>query len=45
MKRNDVNDQPAPMVHLPLAHESAQLLSNFAMEHCLEIARVGMTNM
>ena len=33
MKRNDVGDQPTPIVKLPWAHEYAQLLSKFVMKN------------
>ena len=40
-----MDDQPRPMVHLPQAHEYVQLLSNFAIDHSLEISNVDMMNM
>jgi hypothetical protein len=33
MEENDVDDRPTPIVKFAQAHEFAQLLSNFAMEH------------
>ena len=37
---NDVNDQPTPIVKLPKAREYAHLLSNFIVEHSLEVSVV-----
>ena len=45
MKGNDVDYQPTPIVKLPQAHEYAQLLSNFAMEHPSEALVVDVMNM
>ena len=45
MKGNDVNDQPIPIVKLPQAHEYAQLLSNFVVEHPLGLLDVDVINM
>ena len=36
MEGNDADDQPIPIDKLPQAHEYAQLLSNFVVEHPLE---------
>jgi hypothetical protein len=41
---NDGDDQPTPISELPQAHEYAQLLSNFVMEHPSEISVVDATN-
>ena len=38
MEGNDVDDCPTPIIKLPQAHEYAQLLSNFAMEHPSEFS-------
>ena len=45
MKGNDVDDHPTPIVKLPQARAYAQLLSNFAMKHPLELLVVNVMNM
>ncbi len=45
MQRNDVDDQPTPIVKLPQAHEYAQLLSIFLVQRPLEFSVVDVMNM
>jgi len=45
LDKNDVEDQPTPIVKLPQAREYAQLLSNFAMKHSMEVSVVDVMNM
>jgi hypothetical protein len=45
MKRNDVDDQPTPIVKLPQAHEYVQLLSKYVVEHSSTFSVVDVMNM
>ena len=42
---NDVDDQPTPRMKLPQARKYAQLLSNFTVEHPLDLSVVDVMNM
>ena len=45
MEGYDVDDQKTPIVKFPQPCEYAQLLSNFVVEHSLEISIVNVMNM
>ena len=45
MEGNNVDDQPTPIMKLPQAREYAQLLSNFTLEHPLELSIINVINM
>ena len=44
-RSNDVDDKPTPTITFPQAHEYAQLLSNFAMEHLSRFSVIDVKNM
>ena len=45
MQRNDVDDQPTPIIKLHQVHEYAQLLSIFLVQRPLEFSVVDVMNM
>ena len=45
MERNDVDDQPTPIVKLSQAYEHAQLLPIIVVEHPSEFLVIDMMNM
>ena len=45
MEWDDVDDCPTPIIKLSQAHEYAQLLSNFAVEHPSEFSIIIVKNM
>ena len=45
MEVHDVNDQPRPIVKLSQAHEYAQVLSDFAVEHSPKFLVADVMNM
>ena len=45
MEENDLDDYPTPIVRLPQAHEYAELLPKFDVEHSSEFSVANLMNM